>query len=278
MNNLFAGSSILVWVIVIILLIGAAVGFVFKGPNSGSKVLSADFSAPLNGATSAKIDLSSASGNLTVDRISGNDQELANGTVQYVESQGAPTQTLNTSGGQATFALKSDGKGKGTFHLPWEACNALTEWAIHLNPAVAADITAHSGGGNVKLNFDGMIVTHVAADTGGGNMNLVLPENAANLNVTVKTGGGNVSVEIGSGTTGSNAVVATSGAGNVVVSAPAGMAVRVHAKSGAGKVMVDPRFTKVDDKTYQTVGFDSAADKVEITAQSGAGNVSINIK
>jgi hypothetical protein len=43
-----------------------------------------------------------------------------------------------------------------------------------------------------------------------------------------------------------------------------------------GKVILDERFTKIDDTTYQTSGYESAADRLEITASSGAGNVSIN--
>jgi hypothetical protein len=33
-----------------------------------------------------------------------------------------------------------------------QACNGATEWQIHLNPNVQADITAYSGGGNVNVN------------------------------------------------------------------------------------------------------------------------------
>jgi predicted membrane protein len=109
-------------------------------------------------------------------------------------------------------------------------------------------------------------------------MDVVLPEGAANLSVTAKTGGGNVSVEIGCGTTGSNTVNATSGAGNVVVRVPGGIAARIYATTGLGKAIVDSRFSQIDANTYQSPDYDGAPDKVEITAQSGAGNVSVNTK
>ena len=100
-----------------------------------------------------------------------------------------------------------------------------------------------------------MAVTRVAADTGGGNMDVVLPEDAANLSVTAK-----------------------SGAGNVAVRVPSGIAARIHASTGLGKVIVDPKFNKTDMDTYQSSDFDSAANRVEITVHSGAGNVSVNTK
>jgi hypothetical protein len=213
------------------------------------------FSEPLRGATTTKFDINPGDGNLTIDRLTGGEHALASGTLQYFEKQGQPTRTLVSRGGQATFTLKGGRSVRPWFHFPWAACNGATEWQIHLNPTVSSDITAHSDGGNIKLNLAGMAVTCVSADTGGGNMDLVLPENAANLSVTAKTGAGNVDVRV-----------------------PSGIAACIHATTGLGKVIVDPRFSQTDKSTYQSPYYDSAANKVEITLNSGAGNVSVNTK
>ena len=220
-----------------------------------NSVLTHNLSEPLGNATAAKVDIDNGDGNLAIDGLTGGEQVLASGTLQYLEKQGLPARTLNTSNGQATLKLKASGGGQPWFRFPWQACNGATEWQIHLNSTVSSEITAHSGGGNVKLDLTGMAVTHVAADTGGGNMDVVLPDDAANLSVTAK-----------------------SGAGNVVVRVPSGIAARIHASTGLGKVIVDPRFSKTDKDTYQSPDFDSAANKVEITVKSGAGNVEVNTK
>jgi len=219
------------------------------------KVLTHNLSEPLNGATTAKVNINTGDGNLTIDRLTGGEQVLASGTLQYLENQGLPTRSVNTSDGQAALALRASGTGQPWFRFPWQACNGATEWQIHLNPTVSSEIIAHSDGGNVKLDLAGMAVTRVSADTGGGNMDVVLPEDAANLSVTAK-----------------------SGAGNVVVLVPSGIAARIHASTGLGKVIVDSRFNKIDGNTYQSSDFDSAANKVEITVHSGAGNVRVNTK
>ncbi len=130
----------------------------------------------------------------------------------------------------------------------------------------------------MRLDLAGMAITRVIADSGGGNMDLVLPENATNLDVAARTGGGNVTVDIGRGTAGIGVVNARSGAGNVVVRVPNGLAVRVHATTGMGKAIMDARFSKIDRGTYQSPDFDGAVDKIEITATSGAGNVSVETK
>jgi len=243
-----------------------------------NKVLTHNLSEPLNGATTAKVEINTGDGNLTIDRLADGEQVLASGTLQYLDNQGLPSRSVNTSDGHATFTLKGSGIGRPGFRFPWAACNGATEWHIHLNPSVPSDITAHSGGGNVKLNLAGMAVARVSADTGGGNMDVVLPDNAANLSVMAKTGGGNVTVEIGNGIAGSNTINANSGAGNVVIRLPSGLAARIHATSGLGKVIMDSRFSKINGNTYQSLDYDGAANKVEITLNSGAGNVSVNTK
>lgn len=240
------------------------------------KILTHNLSEPLDGAKSAKFDINTGTGNLTIDRLTGGEGLLASGSLEYLEKQDPPAWMVDLRDGQPILTLKGSGGRQPGFRLPWAACNGETNWQIHLNPAVSSDITAHSGGGNVKLDLAGLPITRVSADSGGGNMEVVLPDQAANLSVMAKTGGGNVTVEIGNGTTASNTVIATSGAGNVVISVPSGIAARIHASTGLGKVIVDPRFSKIDGNTYQSPDFESSIDKVEITAKSGAGNVSVN--
>jgi predicted membrane protein len=243
-----------------------------------NNMLTQGLSEPLNGTKRLKVDINSDMGNLTIDRLAGGEQLLASGTLQYVEKQGPPTRSLDSGNGETTLTLKGGGSERPWFRLPWDACLGAYEWQIHLNPTVPSDITAHSGGGNVKLDLSGMAITHVAADTGGGNMDVILPDNAADLSVAARTGAGNVTVEIGSETHGSGTVNARSGAGNVAVNLPGDIAARIHATSGLGKVIVDPRFSQIDEDTYESPEYDSAANKIEVTANSGAGNVSVNAR
>ena len=244
-----------------------------------NNVLTHDLSVPLDGTKSATVDISTDSGNLTIDRLtSGGDRLLASGTLQYFEEQGLPTKTLSSNDSRATLVLRGGHTRRPRFRLPWAACIGAYEWQIHINPEVSSDVSAHSGGGNVKLDLTGMAVSGVSAETGGGNVEVVLPDKAADLNVAAKTGAGNVSVEIGSAITGYNTIDAKSGAGSVVVRVPSGVAANLRAKSGLGKVIVDPRFDKIDGDTYRSPDYEGATDRVEITLSSGAGNVSVTTK
>jgi hypothetical protein len=243
-----------------------------------NNLLTENLSAPLNGATAVNVEIDTGTGNLNVDELPDDGQVLASGALQYFEKQGPPVEYFGSEGGRATLKLTATSAGRPWFRLPWQACLGGTEWQIHLNPNVPSEITAHTGGGNVKLNLTDMALAGLSADTGGGNMEIVLPEHAANLRVMAKTGGGNVSIEIGDAITGSNTVEASSGAGSVVVEVPDDIPARVNATTGMGKVIVEPRFSKIGSHTYQSAEYDDASNKLDITVHSGAGNVRVTAK
>ena len=94
------------------------VGFTYLSNNAAGSVLTHNLSEPLNGATTAKVDINTGDGNLTIDRLTGGEQVLASGTLQYLENQGLPTRSVNTSNGQATLTLKAAAAGSPGFSSP----------------------------------------------------------------------------------------------------------------------------------------------------------------
>jgi hypothetical protein len=242
------------------------------------KVLTHNLSEPLQGAQAATYDIRTGTGNLTINRLASSDGLLASGELEYLEKQNQPTCIVEARSGKAALTLKADGGRQPGFRLPWAACNGETNWMIHLNPDVATDLTAYTGGGNLQINLADMVITRVLADSGGGNLDMTLPDGATDLNVTARTGGGRVTIELGNGMTGHNILAARSGAGNVVVRLPAGVAALIHASTGMGKLIVDSKFTQIDKGTYQSADYQNATDRIEIDASSGAGSVSILTK
>jgi hypothetical protein len=59
-------------------------------------------------------------------------------------------------------------------------------------------------------------------------------------------------------------------------STPGELAAKIQATSGLGKVVTDSRFSKIDKNIYQSPDYDFTDHKIEITAKTGAGNVSIS--
>ncbi len=253
MNKLVGRSIVIVVLSIVVLAIGATAVLAYLSSTQSGQVLAAEVREPLNGATAAAFDIDVGMGNLAIDTLSGGETMLATGALEYLERQGPPTQSVDMSNGRATLTVKSQGMGKPTFRLPWAACNQAFAWSLHLNRDVRAELTARSGGGNIKLHLEGMKLSRLSAQTGGGNVEVTLPDGGSDVAVVLRTG-----------------------AGNVNVSVPEDAAVRVRATSGLGKVIVDPQWIKMDDQTYQSPDYEGAASKYDITAQSGAGNVVIS--
>jgi hypothetical protein len=234
-----------------VVLCGCLVGLAACG--RGKRTLTEDLAEPLGNATCAKLEVNAGDGHLTVDGLNGGEPLLVGGTLQYQEDQGAPTWSVSSLLEETTFTLEAAQARRQGPRLPWAGCNGLTEWSLHLNPDVSYDITALSNGGHLQLDLASLTVTRLVAGTGGGDIEITLPEDAGGLSVTAETGAGNVGVSI-----------------------PANVVARIHASTGLGKVEVDSRFTSTGNGTYQSVGYDGAASVLELTVSTGAGNVTIS--
>lgn len=240
------------------------------------KIINQGFSTPRNGAKMAKIEIDVSTGNLTIGSLPTGDPQLASGTLQYLEGQEEPIVSTASDNGQTDLSLRAAKMRPQWSLLPWKACMGATNWTVNIHPEVNADVRAYSGGGNLHLDFDGMTLQKVSAETGGGNVDLSLPSDMEDIQVIAKSGGGNVTVKIGDRANGTSIVDVGSGAGNVTVTIPRDIPARIHAASGLGKVFIDSRFEKIGDKEYQSPDFEKAASKMEITVQSGAGNVEVS--
>ena len=214
-------------------------------------LLSENFSEPLVQATSARINIHAGDGNLSIDGSASD--AFASGELEYTPKQGQPTRQLAVKNGMASLILRGGASKQPWFHMPWSACNGATEWHVHLNPGVAAELSAESDGGNIHLDLGRMAVTRVTTGTGGGNISVTLPEPVGVMSLAAKTGAGNVNVDL-----------------------PAGTAAQIHATTGLGKAVIAPRFSQVEKFVYQSAGYAQAMNKVEITISSGAGNVVVN--
>ena len=220
-----------------------------------NELLTYVLSEPLPEARIANVQIIADNGSLTIDRLTSGEPNLASDQLQYFEKQGPPTQTLDVKDGQANLTVRGSRSERPWIRLPWAACNGAHEWQIHLNPDISMDLLAHSGGGNIRLDLAGTTLTNLSAATGGGNIDVILPELLTDLDVEVETGAGNATVQL-----------------------PGGVEARIHASSGLGKVIVDSGFKLIAEKTYQSDGYDNADKKVSIKTTSGAGNVTISTR
>ncbi len=93
-------------------------------------LLTQDLSEQLCGATTMKVDIDIADGNLSIDKLISDEHLLAEGTLQYWENQGQPIQSVKSTNGSATLMLKAKSTERPWFSLPWAPRNLGTAWMI----------------------------------------------------------------------------------------------------------------------------------------------------
>ncbi len=125
-------------------------------------------------------------------------------------------------------------------------------WDISLNKDVSLHLDIDNGASANVINLSDLKVTDIDLDTGASSTELTLPANAGNTHVDIDTG-----------------------ASSLVLTVPQGVAARIRVQTGVSAVTVDSRFASVGDHTYQSADYATAANKVDITIDSGVGSVEI---
>jgi hypothetical protein len=248
----------LVSLLVVLVVLAAGIGIVFSygGLQSPGNVTQSALSVPLNSAKSADVRIEMGVGQLNVDgNMSGSSNLLATGTLGYYQNNKQPEQAISTNGDTIHLNLvqRDDNVnfipffGKDKDHL---------DWNIHLNPGAPTSLDVQTGAGNSTLDLEKLKVTELNVERGIGNVEVTLPAEAGSSSVTVQSGVGNARIVV-----------------------PGGVAARITVHSGIGKVNVGDGFTKVDDRTYQSLDYSSSAkNKLDLDIEAGIGNVNVATK
>jgi microcystin degradation protein MlrC len=97
-----------------------------------------------------------------------------------------------------------------------------------------------------------VLASHIELSTGASSSNVTVPARGVSL------------LEI------------EAGAASVNVRVPSATSARVRVEEGVTSVNVDTnRFPRLDSGFYQSVGYDTAADRVDINIEAGLGSVTV---
>jgi hypothetical protein len=198
-------------------------------------------SIPLEGATSAHIKFDHGAGRLTV-RSGAEPGEILNGTF----GNGLSFKS-HVEGGRLEVKLRTSQQA-----WAWWPGESL-DWDIRLNQGLPLSLKIDSGASASVLDLSDLKVTELDIDTGASSTELTLPANAGSTHVDIDTG-----------------------ASSLKVSIPAGVAASIRVKTGMAAVNINPRFPRLDGGLYQSADYGTAANRVDMTIDSGVGSVEVN--
>jgi hypothetical protein len=203
---------------------------------------------PLEGAQEAQVRVRHGGGVLHIDASAG-PGELVRGTFL-----GGLGRRVRRAGERLEVELwVPSGRISPFFFVPrgWGGRRGL-EWSFGLNGDVRLALDLQTGAGEARIDLTELQVTDLRLQTGASSTQLALPARAGQTGVRIEGGAAAISVHV-----------------------PSGVAARIRTKGGMASISIDrDRFPR-QDGFYQSPDYESAANRVQIDVDIGAGSISI---
>ena len=272
--------SSLIGIVTVVLLIGLMLVGPSLGLATSAETKQDSFSAPLDGATTAHVQVEASVGVVNVAPLM-DSADLFQADISYL---GDVNFNTSDSDGQRVIELTNtyDGGMQWFSFLSFIGQDDL-EWNIGLNSETPLDLTVNTGTGAANLDLTPLQLTALNVNTGTGSVNLSLPALEASFNAIVNTGTGAVEIDIPDEAAVNLRI--NSGTGSVEIDVPDDAAVRLVGSVGTGGIDVPssmPRIGGDDDGNiigaegvWETEGFNTAERQIVIDFSGGTGGLDI---
>ncbi len=203
-----------------------------------------ELSLPLEGTKQGKMTLSFGAGQV---KVTGNTSpnELLKGSFA-----GGVNSSSKNDGEFTKIHLKPSTEDFILNIMPWTW--GAREWDFGLSKEVDWQLHFEMGASDTQVDLTELRVTDLEVDTGASNTKIILPANAGQTHVDL-----------------------SGGAASILFEVPEGVAARIQVDSGLASIDIDKeRFPRVGD-FYKSADYETAANKVDINADFGAGSLSI---
>lgn len=197
----------------------------------------------LQGATSARVRLEFGAGDLRVGATSGGN--IMQG--DFSEAGGQRSEVgYSASGGQGDLRLTIAGRGG-----PFITSSNRNSWDVRLNDSIPLDLRVEAGLSTSTLDLTRLKLSALRVEAGLSTTQVNLPA----------AGDYRAHISCGLSTT--------------TITIPQGMAARINVKSGLSSLSVDEtRFHRSGD-TYTSPGYETAANRVDLTVEGGMATISV---
>jgi hypothetical protein len=229
----------------LVVVLGAGLYLLGIWPSMGAQLVHEPVSQPLGAARSADVTIAIGLGKL---RIGALDQPsaLIAGEIAYPD-QNSVVRDFAIRGDTSTFTLREQDSQANSLV---KYRNDKAVWDLRLTPATPMRLTIETGVGEGTIDLAQLHVTDLDVQTGIGNTTLTLPRQ------------GQVQARV------------EGGVGNTTIHVPAGVAVRLTMSTGIGSISVPTNYSRQGDIAVSP-DYDTAANRVDLTASGGIGNITI---
>lgn len=263
-----------------LVLVGIGV-WILMGRGQKAAVRREHFSAPVSGATSARMKLALPIGETTIGGLD-DPNSLIDADMVFLGEMNFVAQGES----EKFVSLSQPGDSWFNWMNPanwnWNQRDDYRS-TIRLNTVVPTDLDIQGGMGKSTIDLSKLHLTGLEVSGGVGEVIVTLPSSSAGLDARIQVGVGRLDLTVPSGAA-LNARV-KGGVGETEITLPADAAARIEASSGVGDVNISSRLQKVsgDDSNFglgkkgvwETSNFSSAAQQIVIHYDGGVGQLRV---
>ncbi len=227
--------------------IGASILLRGQGRGGGTSLETSEDSLPLDGATEARLTLRHGAGRLDVH--AGDTPAL----LYKGQFAGGVVRDVQRSGPRLDVTLRPQDRDWTEWMWPgnWGGREGLT-WSLGLSRDVPVALTLETGASETRLDLTDLRVTDLTIKTGASATEATLPAAGGHMRARVESGAASVKLHV-----------------------PQGVAARIRGQVGVGALNVDEARFPRRGGGFESDGFETAANRVDLEVQSGVGEVSV---
>ncbi len=229
--------------LIVLVAVGGAVAYVaVRGPVSDT-TQTMDTSDAVGSLNQATLDVNAGAATMTMEGSNSLGSDLYRAHIQYAGTK--PAVTLDRSTGNLRISKNDDFSFFSNHRLVLD---------LQLNSAVSWNVSANTGASNDTLKLSTVRVGSITLNAGASHTDITLGKPTGIVNISVD--GGAITLRL---------------------HRPSGSEAFVHVSGGAVNLDADGRqLHGVGDESWQSPGYDSAADAYHVEISGGASNVTMD--
>lgn len=240
------------------------------------EVKSAELFAPLDGATSARIEIDFSVGKANLTALAADSDNLFEAQINYIGEY-----EFEISGGdeRVVSLRQKGGLPRGIGRIIGDKADLI--WDIALAPNTPYQLSMKGGIGETNIDLSNLLVDAIKLETGVGKVALILPTKDKAFAARIDGGVGKTEVVIPAGSGGKLNI--NGGVGEVTIAVAADAAVRLMADAGIANVNLPKSFTRVKggkhfvgiSGVWESANFAEAGEQIIIDFDGGVGSFSL---
>jgi hypothetical protein len=270
--------SLLIGLGTIVLLIALMVVGPSLGLAPNVEVKTAQYSEPIEDATSAQVNLDLSVGDSTIQAVS-DSNNLIDADLRYVGEV-----DFRVDGATEKFVtLTSENDNVQWFDFLGVSLSGSEDdelqWNIGLTPDIPLDLRVNNGVGESIINLANLQITRFDYDSGVGSSTITLADGSYAFDLNGGVGSATVIFPEGADITAD----VNAGVGAITLDVPDNAAVHLETTGGIGEISVPSNFNRISggdddlnrDGVWETEGYSSADVRISITYNGGVGELTV---